>query len=121
MFDQVSLVHDILLLLRSRNLSVSLPSPAGKAHPSIERSGPTFTAAAGFEADSVSRAFDEVAESNLLITDEAWQTHSMARVFGLFQNVSLLLFFLHRTFPLLHVSLPWLDIPPTRSVMAARP
>jgi len=45
--------------------------PTGETKPTIERSGPAFTAAAWFDTHDIRGALDDITETDLLIGDES--------------------------------------------------
>src|SRR6185295_12839567 len=68
---------------------------AGENHPPVESFGTTLTAAAWFDSDRISSAFDDVAKTDLFFVNEPGQAHSMR--FLLAVNWLLRLCFFHRS------------------------
>src|SRR3712207_2641293 len=52
-----------------------LPRPTRKIDPAVECSSTAFTAATWFEANSIGGSLDDVAEADLLVGNETWETH----------------------------------------------
>jgi hypothetical protein len=64
-------------------------------HPSVERGCPFFAVGAGLNPYGVSHFLDDVAQTYLLLDEEAWKTHAMRLVLVLLSVILRCFFFVH--------------------------
>jgi hypothetical protein len=65
-----------------------LPGSTGETDPAVECGGTTFTAAAGLDADSIRGALNDVAEADLIVGNEARETHLIPWTLAMLRRVT---------------------------------